>query len=143
MNARFIPTRREQGIGLVTAVFLLVVLAGLGVAMVSIFRAQQATTTLDVMGVRAYLAARAGAEWGIYQQRIVNSCAPSTTFAMPAGTSLTGFSVTVNCTQVTQAGINRYRVTATACNPPGAGGCPNVAVTADYVQRVVDVRFGE
>lgn len=145
MNAHLMKQtpRRQRGIGLVTAVFLLVVLAGLGVAMVSVFRAQQASSVLDVMGARAYQAARAGAEWGVYRQRIDNACAGSTTFALPAGTTLAGFSVTVNCSQVTQAGINRFRVIATACNQPGAGGCPNAGANTDYVQRVVDVRFGE
>ena len=92
---------------------------------------------------RAYLAARAGAEWGIYRARIDNSCAGTNTFAMPAGTTLSSFSATVTCSKITQHGINRYRVVSTACNKPGAGGCPNPSASLDYVQRVVDVRFGD
>lgn len=134
--------RAQRGVGIVTAIFLLVVLAALGVAMVSVFTAQQATSALDVMGARAYLAARAGAEWGVHRQRIGNSCTASTTFALPAGTSLSSFTVTVQCSSVLQAGINRYRVISTACNQPGPG-CPNPSNSPDYVQRVVDVRFGE
>lgn len=134
---------RERGIGIVTALFLLVALAALSVAMVSMHASQQTASTMDVLGSRAYLAARAGAEWGVYRQRIDNACGGTTTFALPAGTSLSAFSVTVTCSQVTQHGIDRYRVVATACNLPGAAGCPNPGASAEYVQRVVDVRFGE
>ena len=59
--------RRSAGIGLVTAIFLLVVLAGLAVAMVGISGAQHSASALDVQGARAYQAARAGIEWGLFQ----------------------------------------------------------------------------
>lgn len=142
MTSRFPLIGRQRGVGIVTAIFLLVVLASLGVAMVSVYTAQQASSALDVLGTRAYLAARAGAEWGIYRQRIDNSCVASTTFALPAGTTLSGFSVTVSCSQLTEHGINRYRVIATACNQPGSSGCPNATDNPEYVARVIDVRFG-
>lgn len=141
MTHRF-PNRRQAGVGIVTAIFLLVVLAALGVAIVSIQGAQQAASAQDVQGVRALLAARAGAEWGVYRQKVDGSCAPATTFAMPPGTTLSSFTVTVSCSKVTQLGIDRYRVVATACNQAGAGGCPNPGTSPDYVQRVIDVRFG-
>jgi len=44
--------RRASGAGLVTAIFLLVVLAGLGVAIVTVFTSQQASSNLDVQGRR-------------------------------------------------------------------------------------------
>lgn len=144
MNHSILPFRRQGGVGIVTAIFLLVVLAALGVAMVSIYGAQQAASAMDVMGVRAYLAARAGAEWGIHRQRISDDCDASTSFPLPAGTTLSSFTVTVTCAKVNQPsiGIERYRVMATACNQPSSGACPNPAPGADYVQRVIDVRFG-
>jgi MSHA biogenesis protein MshP len=137
---------RQRGIGIVTAIFLLVVLAALGVAMVSIFTAQQATSALDVMGARGYLAARAGAEWGVHRQRIGGACEPSVSFPLAPDSSLSAFTVTVACTQVNQPGIDidRFRVVATACNQPTvAGACPNPSTSPDYIQRVVDIRFGE
>ena len=137
-----LPIRKQRGVGIVTAIFLLVVLAALGVAMASVFSAQQTSSALDITGTRAYLAARAGAEWGIYRQRIDNSCVLSSTFAMPAGTTLSEFTVTVTCTPLTEHGITRYRVISTACNQPGASGCPNASDHPDYVARVIDVRFG-
>ena len=51
---------RERGFSIVTAIFLVVVLALLGAFIVSVTGLQQTSTQLDVQGVRAYQAARAG-----------------------------------------------------------------------------------
>lgn len=139
--------RRSRGVSLITAIFLLVVLAGLGVAMLTISTSQQASASLDLQGARAYQAARAGIEWGLYQQLSASqSCAPSTSFALPPGTSLSAFSVTVTCSATPLAGFTppllRYRLVATACNQPDAGGnCPNFSNSPDYVQRQAQAEF--
>ncbi|TFW30983.1 agglutinin biogenesis protein MshP [Massilia horti] len=134
--------RKCAGVGLITAIFLLVVLAGLGVAMVTIFNAQQQSSSLDVQGARAYQAARAGIEWGLFQQLRNNSCADSVTFAFPDSPSLSGFVVTVTC-RATGGALTRWVIEATACNQPGADGtCPNPATNSpDYVARKVEVEI--
>lgn len=142
MRGRIFTIQKQRGVGIVTAIFLLVVLAALGVSLASVYSAQQTSSALDIEGTRAYLAARAGAEWGIYRQRVDNSCVSSSTFAMPAGTTLSAFTVTVTCASLTEHGITRFRVISTACNQPGAAGCPNASDHPDYVARVIDVRFG-
>lgn len=61
-------TRPESaGFALPSAIFLLVVLAGLAAFMLTVFTASQTAQTQDLNGVRAYQAARAGLEWGAYQ----------------------------------------------------------------------------
>ncbi len=89
--ARACRQRRQAGVGLVTAIFLLVVLAGLGVASVTLFTSQQASSNLDLEGAKAYQAARAGIEWGLYEQLRQQRCADSTPFGFPA-TSVLGAS---------------------------------------------------
>jgi MSHA biogenesis protein MshP len=133
--------RRSAGVGLVTAIFLLVVLAGLGVAMVTIFTSQQQSSTLDVQGARAYQAARAGIEWGLFQQMRKNSCAASTTFALPSTSALSGFSVTVTCKPVGSGALARWIIEATACNPPAADGSCQPGNSPDYVQRRLEVEL--
>jgi MSHA biogenesis protein MshP len=138
--------RRDAGVGLVTAIFLLVVLAGLGVALVSIFSSQQASSSLDEQGARALQAARAGIEWGLYQKMEMNNCPAASTFALPAGSTLSGFSVTVTCTTLqftADPDLNRYLITAVACNQPksGTNGCPNPSNSPDYVQRQLEVQI--
>lgn len=59
--------KAQRGFSLVTAIFLLVVLAGLGAAMLTFSTAQQQSSTLDILGSRAYQASRAGIEWAAYQ----------------------------------------------------------------------------
>ena len=128
--------RRARGFSLVTAIFLLVVLAGLGVAMTSVFTMQQVESALDVQGARADQAARAGIEWAVYRRLINGQCAAAQSFALPAGTSLSPFTVTVQCQLATGPGsLRTWTLTATACNQPGGGACPNPQNNADYVQR--------
>lgn len=137
--------RRSAGVGLVTAIFLVVVLGGLALAIVSLSSAQHVGSYLDVQGTLAYQAARAGAEVGIYRVRVGATCTGSETIAMPANTSLSTFTVTITCVPV--AGpveeLNRFVVRATACNQPAvpSGVCPNQNASVDYVQRVVEVRL--
>lgn len=141
--------KSQRGFTLVTAVFLLVVLAGLGTAMGIFFVAQQQSSALDVLGTRAYHAARAGMEWGVYQVvqpvatggAYVAAChaAPVTETVALAGT-LAAFTVSVTCTASsfdegdrTVAGGNPlwiYRLTVTATTPGAPGD-------ASYVERQV------
>ena len=141
--------RRSAGVGLVTAIFLLVVLSGLAVAMVAISSAQHMASALDVQGARAYQAARAGIEWGLFQSLRNGACQPSTSFAMSAESALSGFVVTVTCTTIAApAGapaavapaLVRRVLNATACNlQPADGACPNPSNNPDYVERQIVV----
>lgn len=89
---------RMAGASLVTAIFLLVVLATLGAAMLNIFTSQQSSSAMDVQGARAYQAARAGIEWGLYQKLRQEHCGATSSFALPADSSLNGLTVSVTCT---------------------------------------------
>lgn len=142
--------RRSAGIGLVTAIFLLVVLAGLGVAAVRIFNVQQASSSLDLDGARAYQAARAGIEWGLFQSLRNGNCA-STSFALPADSALSRFTVSVSCTEVagpadaagSTANTTRRRIVAVACmQAPGlACSADSPASGPDFVRRRLEVQI--
>ena len=141
----------EAGAGLVTAIFLLVVLAGLGVAAATLFKAQQASSSLDQEGAKAYQAARAGIEWGLYEQLRHERCAAGTSFGFPDTSVLTSFRVTVKCQSIEglpdEDGVpvestRRWRISAVACNQPVQGACGEQASTsADYVQRRLEVEI--
>lgn len=138
----------ERGFTMVSAIFILVVLALLGAAIVTVSTSQQLGSTSDLLGTRAYAAARAGIEWGLYQVNSSNSwssttpntrtCPTSpTTFALPATAStLSGFTVTVTCTPYPDAangGPTVYQIDAVACNVP-VGSCPGT-LGRTYVER--------
>ena len=137
--------RAQRGFGIVTAIFLLVVLAALGAALLTVFNTSQASSALDVQGERAYQAARAGLEWGLYNQLIAGGPCPSTnSFKMPASSVLAPFAVTVTCTvaPATPGGILERQLKVTSCNAPtSANACPNFSNNPDYVQRTVQAEF--
>lgn len=133
--------RYAAGVSIVTAIFLLVVLASLGAAIVTLSTGQHATSTLDLLGSRAYEAARAGIEYGVYRKQQASDCPAAVSF-VPGGGQMT---VTVQCTITTTPGmpaLDQVTIRATACNISASGACPNAATTsADYVQRVMVVQF--
>jgi MSHA biogenesis protein MshP len=132
-----------RGFALFTAIFILVVLAALGAFILNISSSQQIGSALDVQGVRAYQAARAGIEWGLYRQLQAGSCVAATNFVPPAAT-LSSFTVSVVCVPTADAsgGPAIYTLTSTACSQPNAGVCPNtVNPGALYIERRLTVTF--
>jgi MSHA biogenesis protein MshP len=129
----------QRGISIVTAIFLIVILAALAGFAARIFSVQQQSSGLDVLGSQAYAAAQSGIDWGAYQALRSSACALSTNLAMPAGPSA-AFTVTVTCNQTThnEAGstVTMYSLVSTACNQPAAGVCPG-APGDSYVERQV------
>ncbi|MDO8347767.1 MAG: hypothetical protein Q7S85_07710 [Rugosibacter sp.] len=159
-----LTARRMQGFAIVTAIFILVVLAALAAFIVSISTSQHIGAALDIQGVRAYQAARAGVEWGMYQTEATpaynfsygtpavavgsanpntRACPASPTSFTPAAPTLAAFTITVTCTAMIDAnnGPTVFRVVSTACNQPAAGACPNAAPAAgfDYIERRIEV----
>lgn len=137
---------KQRGFALASGIFLLVILAALGAFIVAVSTTQHVGSALDVQGARAYQAARAGMEWGLYRQLRESSCvdAPGSSFTFPAAaTSLQGFTVTVTCAAHADAahgGPTVYEIQATACNQPNGGACPGI-VGANYVERRMRVTF--
>ena len=127
----------QRGFSLVSAIFLLVVIAALGTFAVTLSTTQQQSAALDVLGSRAYQAARAGVEWGAYQVLRNGSCPASTPLAGLPNT-LANFSVTVTCTAtaVTTDGgtpVAIYELTSLAKQ----GASPN------YVERQMSVTIAQ
>ena len=137
--------RAAQGFAIITAIFILVVLAVLGAFMVNVSTNQHIGSALDVQGVRAYQAARAGIEWGLYQKLINNTpsyCVsdPPSSFS-PTATTLTGFTVTVTCvaTPGSSGAPTVYTITSIACN--ATAPCPSASPSSLYIERRLDVTF--
>ena len=146
---------KERGFTIVTAIFLLVVLAMLGAFMLSVSGLQQSSSVLDVQGVRAYQAARAGVEWGAFQvldpNNAIGTPALPTCPASPTQLTLSGslspFTVTVTCSATSTTEGNRnvatYLIVATACNQPSAGSCPNATPSSGYLERQVQATLAK
>jgi MSHA biogenesis protein MshP len=136
---------RGGGFALPSAIFLLVILAALAAFMVTISTTQSATSAQDVQGTRAYHAARAGLEWGLYQvldptnATVVAPAAPAwpNMPACPAAAALTveGFGVAVSCvsSDYSEAGLNRRIRVFRLVSRASLG----VVGTAPYIEREV------
>jgi MSHA biogenesis protein MshP len=145
--------RRSAGVGIITAIFLLVVLAGLGVALVSIFNSQQQGIALDEQGVRAQQAARAGIEWGLFHRLRDRTCADGETYPVTlAGDVLGQFTVRVTCAEAGKPNerpvssdaaidLHRWIIRSVACAPAVAGACPPNSNNPDYVRREIVVQI--
>lgn len=97
----------QRGFALATAIFLLVVLAALGAAMLTFSSTQHVGSAMDVQGARAYQAARAGIEWGVYQALRGAGCSGTTL-------ALDGFSVTVTANSTASGALTACQITSTA-----------------------------
>lgn len=152
-------TRRiaQRGFGAVMAIMVLVALGAMAAGIVKFGSLQALNMSQDIESARAWQAAKAGTEWGLFQVlqptgiwRTAAACNAVTASAVTLDLSAqSGFWVSIRCqansgnsadyTELTRdpaVKVRSYVVTATACNVPG--GCPNsaAAVTPDYVERV-------
>ncbi|MCK5666153.1 MAG: hypothetical protein KAI17_21835 [Thiotrichaceae bacterium] len=92
-----ISCRRQQGFSLVTALFILVVLASLGLYMVTISGAQHQSVNYTLLSARAYQAARSGIEWGIYQTINNGDCSGFPRTIDFSDNGLNGFQTKISC----------------------------------------------
>ena len=137
--------RPPRGFGAIAAIVVLVVLATLAAAIVRVGHAAQMGSAQDVLGARAWAAARAGTEWGLFQ-------AFKGGWSACAGASQTldlrseaGVLVTVTCSSTvynegesapgTAQTVRLYTINAVACN--GTSACPDNAraVQPGYIER--------
>lgn len=125
------PRRHSAGFGLVAALFLMIVITLVVIAMARLSATQHGTSSLAIQQARAYQAARAGLEWGITQAFNARTCAAGTPDL--AGSNLSDFAVVVTCssndyTDDDGTAVRIFRLTATAQN-----GTP--AARPDYAYR--------
>ena len=130
------------GFLLPAAIFILVILAGLGAYALNITSIQQATSTQDVQGSRAYQAARSGVEWVAYQVLNPGNTALVNCPASPTLLTIDNFSVTVSCSrsadyfeQGADHTIAMYDIVSTA--KFGTVGTPN------YIERQVQLTLSK
>lgn len=126
---------RQRGFSLVAAMFLLVVLAALGVFAARIGTMQHQTAAAALRAEQALEAARAGVAWAAHRTIDDGWCGSSTLNLTESAAA--GFSVSVQCTQSTQTEgaktVDVYVVDVLA--ESGVYGGP------DYVSRRLQVKL--
>jgi len=136
----------QRGFGAIVAIVVLVILASLAAAIGSMGATQQIGSAQDILSTRAWQAAKAGNEYGLYQ-----ALKGSWTTCSGASTTLdlrtdTGFYVTVRCNStlygeggsapgVAQS-VRTFEIKSVACP---ATTCPSsdpaVVASPGYVER--------
>ncbi len=125
---------RQAGLSIISAIFMLLLMAALGAFMLTFSSVQHITQAQDIQGSRAYWAANAGLEWGAYRVVHDNVCFPGTTLAVA------DFSVAVACSlygPYMEGGgtVNVYQITSTASQ--GTVG------SAGYTERQLQATLGK
>jgi MSHA biogenesis protein MshP len=107
--------RYERGFALVAAIFIVVILALLGIMMVTIGGMQRATATTAAQGTRAFYAARAGIEWATANVIIPPGTAATraATCGAPPTPPVTQSATTTSNFTLTAAGLNNFNVSVT------------------------------
>ena len=122
--------RRSEGLGLVSAIFLLVVLSLASAVMLNLVSVQGRSSVLSLQAIRATYAAKSGVQWGMWQILDTGACPAATTLTLAEG-GLNGFSVDVACSVTSHtegsASYAWYEIDVTA--RAGSYG------SLDYVQR--------
>jgi MSHA biogenesis protein MshP len=131
--------RRQRGMSLVVAIFLIVVIASLAAFAVTAGTATRESANLGLQADRAIAAARAGTEWAAYRALVQNQCVQGTVtnFNLTQG-ALRGFRVRVTVlarTGHTVAGLPYF-----VCDVESFAQWSNFGA-ADYASRTVTARF--
>lgn len=115
---------KQTGFALVAAMFVLIIIAMVVLAMMRLAGNQHGSNSLAIQQARAYQAARAGLDVGI-ARTAAGTCAGSASLSM-AGSDLSEFNVTLTCNRLAYVNANGtaaviYTLTAQAQNgSPGS-----------------------
>lgn len=120
----------QKGFSIVTALFILLVLAVLGLFMVTMSGVQSRTSLWALQGARAYHAARSGLEWAGFRALNGGSC-------VAGNLVIDGFSVDVTCSEEAFVeGGQSYKVyNLTSLSQTGIYG------SSDYISRQLRARI--
>ena len=139
----FLTVNKNKGFALPSAIFLLVIIAMLTAGLLFMNKFFQKNSALDTLDTKAYLAAKAGLEYGLYQANKSSICLAGGQTISVSGAFFQGFKVTYTCTSQTsdEAGLilTYYRITAVGCNTAGAS-CPDLTAkpnNEDYVEKSI------
>jgi len=134
---------RAGGFSLIMAVFLLVSLAAIGAALLTVSTSQTETSIADEGGALVFLTARSGSDWGAYELlrnpggAYATACnAGAQVQNLSFGGGLAGTAARVACTSLgteTEGAdsVRVYQLVVTACNQ---ALCPGTA-GAGYLER--------
>ncbi len=106
--------RKQKGVSIVTAIFLVVVLALMGTGMVSLLTTSQQSISQEITSARTYMAGRSCLQWGMYQIIYTAATGANTHNFNNVNSALNNIQCTTSINQITADGLNFYNITAIA-----------------------------
>ncbi len=121
----------QQGFSLVTAIFIIVILALLAIGMLQLLSTSQQSVSQEVTSVKSYFAGQSGLQWGMYQATYAGATGSHTLTLSNAG--LTNTSVDITLSSDTILANTYYTVNTKA--KYGTTAIP------EYAYRELELRF--
>lgn len=122
---------RQQGFSIVTAIFIIVILALLAVGMLQLISTSQQSVSQEVTSVKAYFAGQTGLQWGMYQSVYAGATGSHTLTLSNAGLANTSVDLTLSSDTIL---TNTY-YTVNAQAKYGTTAIP------EYALRELELRF--
>lgn len=129
-RSSLVTLRKQRGFAILAAIFLIVVLALLAAGMVQISSTSHTSLSQEYTSARAYLAARSGLQWGMYQAVYGGSGNASITFSSGA---LAGTQASVSSSVANVDGDTFYTI--------DANGTYGSSSDPEYSRRRLRLRF--
>ena len=134
--------RLQKGFSLVSAIFIIVIVAVLGTYMSLMSINMNQSSAMSAQGIRAWYAATSGIEWVAFRLQPDGGTGLSACPAASSNLTIEGFSVVVTCQDVnssneTESGVsyNIFNVSATATRNGKNFG------DIDYVSRKIEAKI--
>ena len=140
------PKIKQKGFAIISAIFLIVVLAFLGVSMSRVFTSGQQAINQDITSLQAYFAGRSAQQWGMYQAAVKSVAFPT---GVPTGQHTISFSnaglnnseALVNLSKTTILGKIYYNISSVGCYGYTTNCTTDITSIPERSKRKLEVRF--
>ena len=125
--------KKQAGVSVVTAIFLVVILSLMGIGMVSLISTSQQSISQEFTSAKAYMAGRSCLQWGMYQAVYSGATGSNTTNFNNANSGLNSTRCVTVTDSIVNDGLTFFNITATA----DIGGVQD----PEYSQRQLQMQF--
>ena len=125
--------KKQKGVSIVTAIFLIIVLALMGAGMVSLLSTSQQSISQEITSAKAYMAGRSCLQWGMYQAVYPSTVGTYTNTFTDNTTGLFNTNCTTVISSITNDGLTFFNLNATASYSNNT--------SPEFSQRVMRLQF--
>ena len=139
MSPKIISIKKQKGFAIVSAIFLIVVLAFLGVSMSRVFTSGQQAINQDITSLQAYYSAQSGLQWAMYQAA-KNAPTGEHTISF-SNSGLNNTNAFVELTKTAILSKDYYKITTLGCYGYTNNCQDDVLTIPERSKRELELRF--